>query len=338
MQPVQRPILELIQNLFRSKPEDKPNVVVIGYGWGGSAFANAIDERQYNISVISKRTVRLNQPYMISEFEPSISLSPRLEVFQDEATSIDFDKHQVVCQKAIYPYDYLVVAAGSEPNDFGIDGVNTHCLMFKTEKDLEILKSKLSSVTDVTVIGAGPTGIELALKLQSLGKTVTIVEASPQILPGFSDQMKQALLSHLEAKHVTLNLGCKINKITGSAYNTDKASIPYQGLLIWTAGQKPVKFVLPPLTRPNALLSAYPNVYAIGDCIQGHGPPTAQNAKQQGLYLANNFNKRFENVEPYKFYEKGRIIDTPDCIYVEYRGHLLTLPAIFRFIIKTITE
>lgn len=344
MQQIQRPIIETINLLSGSssnQPKEKPNLLVIGYGWGGSAFANSVDERKYNISVLSKRTTRLNQPYMIADLEPSFTAPPpKMTIVEDEAKTVDFESKKVFGGSSEYPYDYLVVAAGAEPNDFSIPGVKAHCLMFKTECDLEILNKRLVDVTDVTVIGAGPTGIELALKLQSLGKTVEIIEASSQILPGFSDKMRHALLIHLERKKIKLNLSCKISKIDQTSYSTAKETTPYKGVLIWTCGQKPVEFVLstPGLTRPNAFLQVNPHVYALGDCIQGHGPPTAQNATQQGHYLAKHFNSDFTNTHTYKFIEKGRILHTPECIYLETAGSLHVLPAFFRFLLKSFTD
>jgi NADH dehydrogenase FAD-containing subunit len=334
-------ILEIINNFFDKKKQHKPSVVVIGYGWGGAAFAQNIDDRKYNVSVISKRLSRLNQPYMIADLEPSFTLPPsKMELIEDEAKSINFRSKQVFGQTTSYPYDYLVVAAGSEPNDFGVKGVTKFCQMFKTEADLETLKAKLKTVSKVTVIGAGPTGIELALKIQSMGKTVEILEASPQILPGFSDKMRKELLSELERKQIKVSLECKITEITQFNYKTTEHVVPYAGLLIWTCGQKPVEFVRnnPSLMKPDQTLKVSDSVYAIGDCIQGHGPPTAQNAKQQGIYLAEYFNNDFAELTPYKFKEKGRIIDTPSCVYVEVSGNLYKFPPFFRFLIKTMTE
>jgi NADH:ubiquinone reductase (non-electrogenic) len=335
-------VLELINNFFdKKKPIQKPNVLVIGYGWGGSSFVRNIDEHKYNISVISKRPTRLNQPYMIADLEPSFTLPPpKMELIEDEAKSINLRSKQVFGKTTSYPYDYLVVAAGSEPNDFGVKGVNTYCQMFKTEEDLDALKAKLSQVTNVTVIGAGPTGIELALKLRSLGKQVEILEASPQILPGFSDNMRKELMSELDRNQIKVLLECKITNIGPVSYKTTEKTVAYTGLLIWTCGQKPVEFVRnnPALIKPDANLKVSDSVFAIGDCIQGHGPPTAQNATQQGIYLAASFNNDFKDLTPYKFKEKGRIIDTPSCIYVEVAGTLYKFPPFFRFIIKTMTE
>ncbi len=335
-------VLEIINNFFdKKKPIQKPNVLVIGYGWGGSSFVRNIDERKYNVSVISKRPTRLNQPFMIADLEPSFTMPPpKMELIEDEAKSINLRSKYVFGQTTSYPYDYLVVAAGSEPNDFGVKGVTEYCQMFKTEEDLDALKAKLNQVTTVTVIGAGPTGIELALKLRSLGKTVEILEASSQILPGFSDNMRKELLSELDRNKIKVLLECKITEIRQFSYTTTKNVVPYTGLLIWTCGQKPVEFVRnnPHLMKPDTSLRVSDSVFAIGDCIQDHGPPTAQNATQQGMYLAANFNKDFTELMPYKFKEKGRIIDTPSCIYVEISGTLYKFPSFFRFLIKTMTE
>jgi NADPH-dependent 2,4-dienoyl-CoA reductase/sulfur reductase-like enzyme len=335
-------VLEIINNFFdRKSPTHKPTVLVIGYGWGGSSFVNSIDERKYNVSVISKRLTRLNQPYMIADLEPSFTAPPpKMELIEDEASSLNISKKTVYGKNASYYYDYLVVAAGSEPNDFGTKGVKEFCQMFKTEEDLESLKTKLNAVEEVTVIGAGPTGIELALKLRSIGKTVKILEASPTILPGFSDNMRKELMSELKNNDIAVTLECKITNIGAQSYTTTEKSFPYNGLLIWTCGQKPVEFVRTHafLRKPDKTLKVSDSVFAIGDCIQGHGPPTAQNAKQQGSYLANHFNSNFLEQTPYMFKEKGRIIDTPACIYVEISGTLYKFPPFFRFLIKTMTE
>ena len=335
-------VLEIINNFFdKKKPIQKPNVLVIGYGWGGASFVRHIDDRKYNVSVISKRPTRLNQPYMIADLEPSFTLPPpKMELIEDTAKSINLRSKQVFGKTTSYSYDYLVVAAGSEPNDFGVKGVNEYCQMFKTEEDLDALKAKLNQVTHVTVIGAGPTGIELALKLRSLGKNVEILEASPQILPGFSDNMRKELMSELDRNQIKVLLECKITEIGKISYTTTKNIVPYMGLLIWTCGQKPVEIVRnnPTLMKPDGNLKVSDSIYAIGDCIQGHGPPTAQNATQQGIYLAASFNSDFADPSPYKFKEKGRIIDTPSCIYVEVAGTLYKFPPFFRFIIKTMTE
>ena len=60
------------------------------------------------------------------------------------------------------------------------------------------------------------------------------------------------------------------------------------------------------------------NIYGLGDIVAG--PPTAQNAKQQGYYLANYFNNDFKG-EPYEYKEKGKIIHSKDWIIIDTNGY-----------------
>jgi GT2 family glycosyltransferase len=123
-----------------------------------------------------------------------------LTILEDRATGLNEASHTVKGTKGIYPYDYLVIATGSEANDFGIPGVKKHCLMCKTGEDIEAIREKVvgSKEKEAVVMGAGPTGIELACKLWTQGVKVRIVEAADTILPGFSKQMQERVAQHLE--------------------------------------------------------------------------------------------------------------------------------------------
>ena len=94
---------------------------------------------------------------------------PGVRITNDEVQKLDSDGNRVLGAKSAYDYDYLVVATGSEPNDFSIPGVAKHSLFFKAPEHLDVLKSHLGQSADVSVMGAGPTGLELAFKLTALG-------------------------------------------------------------------------------------------------------------------------------------------------------------------------
>jgi len=332
-------LLEIIREIFDRKKPPKPTVVVVGYGWGGASFVKHIDTNMYKILVISKSKTRLNQPYMISNLEPSFTdPPPKLELIEDEVASIE--ETVVKSTKSLYNYDYLVIATGSEPNDFGITGVKEHCLMFKTPQDIEILLSRLKGLSSVTVIGAGPTGIELSFKLASLGKSVTIIEASSHILPGFSDAIRKEVTKLLSKANISIQLNKKITKVTNDKFITTDGPIINNSLKIWTCGVKPVSFVrnfMSPL-KPDNQLMVKPKIYALGDSIVGHGPPTAQNAKAQGLYLATLCNTEFQDKTPYKYIEKGKVIDATVCLVVELNGKVVVLPPIFRVLYHYLTR
>jgi NADH dehydrogenase FAD-containing subunit len=212
--------------------------------------------------------------------------------------------------------------------------------MFKTALDVEILKSALNSASEISVIGAGATGVELAFKLRSLGKSVKVVEAGNQILPGFSQKMRRTVLTLLKEADITLNLNTKIKCISQDGYESDSGPVKDASVKIWTCGIKPPQFArdfMSPL-KPNHQLQLKPYIYGIGDSIVGYGPPTAQNAVKQGRYLADLFNSDFTSTDIYTFVEKGRVLDAATALVVEYNNHVLTLPPLFRALYRAFTN
>jgi NADH dehydrogenase FAD-containing subunit len=327
--------------MFQNNKQPKQQIVLVGYGWGGHSFAEHIDIKKYDVKVISKTPSRFNQPYIIANLEPSFTDPPaRVEIILDEALSVTKENKELVTRNGKYKYDYLVLATGSEPNDFGIKGVKEHCLMFKTALDVDILKTALKSASEVTVIGAGATGIELAFKLRSLGKSVKVIEAGNEILPGFSGKMRRTVLTLLKTADIALNLNTKIKSISQDGYESENGLVKDTSVKIWTCGIKPPQFARDFMTplKPSHQLQLKPNIYGIGDSIVGYGPPTAQNAVKQGKYLAELFNSDFKSTDTYAFVEQGRVLDATTSLIVEYNEHVVTLPPLFRAIYRAFTN
>lgn len=315
-------------------PTKKPTVLVAGYGWGAHAFVSAINKRKYNIVVVSERDCRLNQNTMLQTLSPTYTPSAA-PVTQDTCISINKEKRWVQGAQGFYPYDYLVLATGSEANDFRIPGVRDYCRMCKTGQDVIALRAACSVASAATILGAGPTGIELACSLKKHGiADVRIVEAATQILPGFSEAMRKSILARLEKKGIQLLLNQPIQAMTSTHIQTKNGDISYNPdeLIVWTCGIQPVAFVRA-LTggRPLSVddcLQVEPRIFALGDSVAGRGPPTAQNANQQGAYLANYFNSEFTQKTPYTFKELGRCVDMGDGLLIEIWGFLFFLPSI----------
>jgi NADH dehydrogenase FAD-containing subunit len=226
-----------------------------------------------------------------------------------------------------------VIAAGSEPNDFKIPGIRTFCHMFKTEHDLQSLQAVLPTKKSIVVMGAGPTGIELACCLRSMGLAVSIVEASDQILPGFSAAMQQRTEKILKENGIIVHRASPILGVTEDVIKTKRGDLPrtQSDLLLWTCGVQPVPFVRDRHFRVNSSLrvEGTANVWAMGDCVASRtlGPPTAQNARQQGAYLADQLNGNATN--PYSYHELGRILDLTYGYLIEIYGICFYIPADF---------
>jgi len=330
----------------RTRPQSKKELLVVGYGWGADAFLNRIDHDKYSIRVVSSRTARLDQPHMIAALSSGVMDPAPSTVGYDEAIktdtchTIDASNNLVISDRSLYKYDILVVAVGSESNDFRIPGVRDFCRSFKSETDLQSLRAQIPSKTSAVVMGAGPTGVELACKLRSMGLTVSIVEAAEQILPGFSETMKKRTHQILAENDITVYSHHPITAVTKDAIVTKKVAIPYSAdsdLLIWTCGIQPVPLVRkftggrPFQVDGNLKVIGTENIYALGDVIAGpgprpsRGPPTAQAATQQGAYLASYLNGTA--IYDFTYKEKGRILDLTYGYLVEVAGISFYIPA-----------
>lgn len=313
----------------REPQKQKSQITVVGYGWATHAFMDRIDQRKYNVRVISERPGRLNQPGLVAALgaatSSTLTTPASCPIVQDSCRSVDLSANRVIGAKGEYPYDLLVIAAGSEPNDFKIPGVRQYCHMFKTEEDLRSLALQVATKQSAVILGAGPTGVELACRLRSMGLTVSIVEAGQQILPGFSDAMQGRAMKILEHNGITVHKAHPVIEITQSAIVTKQGPLPWSqesDLLVWTCGVQPVPFVRDRSFRVNRSLQVLgtSNVWAMGDCIRDHGPPTAQNARQQGEFLAAQLNSDSPSVVPYSYKELGRILDLTYGTLIEVFG------------------
>ena len=323
--------LSVLPNIFPVDNSRKPTIVVAGYGWASHSFLQTISFRKYNVKVISERDKRLNQNQMIGNLMPSYT-PPITTVIQDTCVGIDNEKKTVRCKKGDYAYDYLVVATGSEVNDFGIPGVKDHCLMCKTDTDVNTIRERCKK--DAVILGAGPTGIELACSLRKYGvQNIRIVEAAPTLLPGFSDAFREYAENHLRRNGVKFYFNTPITNVTRDAIVSPKCTIPYNSdeMVVWTCGIKPVEFARTLNSKGilvNENLQYSPFIYVIGDSCRNAGPPTAQNASQQGRYLAEYFNDEFLPKKPYVFNELGRCLDLGDGYLIEIYGLLFFIPHI----------
>lgn len=351
-----------ILNIYPSK-QDKKTVVVVGYGWGGKAFCDTINHRKYDITVISKTDYMLNTPKLkdsvfgpinsyknlyIDRNKPNDQNHRQFKFIQDEVKDV-----RELRQK----YDYVVLAPGSVPNDFGIPGVKENCYFFKTIDDCANLKGAFDSIrigigkkwlgsydTRVVIAGAGPAGIELAFELSKYCN-VSLIEAAPNILPNFSDSMRESVLQELKRNNILLFNKTVINKVEpGRLFSKENNDSMYlYDIAIWNCGVKPNP-IISQLTDQRALpvdgkLHFQDNIYGLGDIIasKSHGPPTAQNARQQGLYLAQLFNNNFEGAD-YTYKEKGKIIHTQDYILIEFRDQTIKLPRWLESVVDFIVE
>lgn len=346
----------------------KKRIVIIGGGFGGLNLIKNIDKTKYEILLIDRNNFHSFPPlfYQIasSGLDPgSISFPFRRELRKGkvkgtkfnmgEVKTINFTKKEVTTQYETISYDILVIAAGTTNNFFGIDGLQEQVFTLKSTGEAlrcrnEILyRLEKASITkdpedrrkllSFTIIGGGPTGVEIAgaigeMKRYVLSREypdistddlcVTLIEGTDRILRTMSERSSSEALEYLGHLMVDVKLQKTMQSYKNNIITLADGEEIYSEMVIWTAGITGEPFIFedgaPEITRGNRFVvdkfnrvSGVMDVYAIGD-ISSHSderypygyPQLAQVAIQQAIALAKNLNKG-EMVNVFKYNDKG---------------------------------
>lgn len=198
-------------------------------------------------------------------------------------------------------YDTLVLAIGSESNDFGTPGVAEHCwsidgrrqaIAFHREIRIRMLQSlALAEALPIAIVGGGATGVELAAELVQLVEisaglgaeglrgrmTVTLIESGERLLAGFPEDISASTLARLRDLGITVLVGAQVTAATADGFTLADGSEVRSSLKVWAAGVRAPALLagLDGLEtarhhqlriRPNLTTTADPAIYAIGDC------------------------------------------------------------------------
>ena len=329
----------------------KKLIVIVGSGFAGINAA------------IQLRKINPNLSILVIDSKSQFEFKPLLyEVFSDEIQSwevipsfdtifansgitflrntvelIDLDeKFLILKDKLKVDFKYLILSTGSSPNDFSIKGVKEYSYFFNTYKDQWKLKNRLkqpllnNNCKKIFIIGAGPSGVELACKINDLYHTkfeIHIVERTSEILNNNKIFNKEEAEKAIESKNINLLINSSVIEITDKDISIINESnqvdqFPYFSI-IWTAGIKPnLPEFAQEIQKTNHRISVndklqlpnYPNVFALGDIstIEGKSdmPVTAQVAMQQGVHAAMNLNLLIqkENLRSFQFKDNGEMI------------------------------
>lgn len=340
-------------------------VLIIGGGFAGIEVAHSITKNMrkspgpVDITLVSKSSCFQYYPSLYrlvvgaSVNQVSIPLQKTLPknvtLIIDTYTGID-QNHKVITLESgkIVPYDYVVFALGSEPNYFGINGMEAQSKSFLSiEKALAlkqhfsdlIEKSKTLSTEQIKmqlhtiIVGAGPSGVELAgalrLYLVRLAKksridqrlvTVDLLDSLPRVLSTIPPDASVLVAKQLQKNGVTIYTSYGVNacdenclKVTDKSGSIEMEKELHAGTIIWTAGTKisTTFATIPGITMtdrkrvtvtPTLTLPTDDHIYIVGD---GAGTPfsgLAQTAIDHGKYLGNAIVQRIagHEVVPYE--------------------------------------
>lgn len=327
-----------------SSPE---TVVVAGGGFAGLFSALAVHERlpERPVMVIEPRDRFLFQPLLYEllsgelqgwEVAPTYRqlLSSRgICWLQDSVSGIDLD-NQKLTTAAGHCVDWgdLVLATGTKLNDFGVPGVREHACGFRDLNDVKRLRALVKDLkkrrpqdASVAIVGAGPTGVELACKLADMlegAARIHLIEMGDRILPNSASFNRERAAAALERREVCLHLNTAVTAVHADRVRfKDGGVLPHSGL-IWSAGSSPtLPDIHPSSARPNAPLNInqdlrlldHQRVFALGDCGRCSlepWPATAQVAMQQGVAVAKALEAigHQQEPEPFQFQDRGEML------------------------------
>jgi NADH:ubiquinone reductase (H+-translocating) len=358
-------------------PGDRHRVVIVGGGFGGLYAARRLANRPVDVTLIDRRNHHLFQPLLYQVATGMLSpgqIAPPLRHIVRRAKNIrvehvdvhDFDldrrvvKAMVLEAKAVeIPYDSLIVAAGANQSYFGHDEFARYAPGMKTVDDARELKRRIFGAFEVAemaadpvekerwltmvVVGAGPTGVELAGQIRELGVRclkgefrtlspanvrVVLVDGGQQPLAPFGDRLARDAARMLREAGVELQMGARVVNVdlTGVDVSDHDGSTRhiFAHTVLWAAGVQASPLagklaaasgakvdrsgrieVLPDLTIPG-----HPEVFAIGDMTNlDNLPGVAEVALQGGLHSANSILRRRRGLEvlPFKYRDVGSV-------------------------------
>jgi NADH:ubiquinone reductase (H+-translocating) len=273
-----------------------------------------------------------------------------------EVKKINAAENSIETSIGVVKYDYLIIATGAVTNFYGMTEVEKFSSSMKNIVDATKLRNKIirqleyalltedpevmNSLMDFVIVGGGPTGVELSGALTELKKNVFpkdykeldmrqmdihLVEASPRLLNGMSEQAGKKAYDFLTEMGVKVHLNAAVKSYDGYEIVLSTGEKLISKSLIWAAGVKgnPIEGINPDIiARGNRILvdqynrlKGYENIFAIGDVAlmegdekfpKGH-PMMAPPSQQQGRLLAKNINNLVTNkpLKPFSYFDKG---------------------------------
>jgi NADH dehydrogenase len=322
----------------------RKRVVVVGGGFGGLWTVRALRSANVDITLIDRGNHHLFQPllYQVATAglaAPSIAAPLRhilrgqsnVEVLMGEVGKIDLQAHRLYLDEQAFEYDYLVVATGATHAYFGHDDWAQHVLGLKSLDDALAIRARILTAFEraelesdpqrreawltFVIIGAGPTGVELAGTLAEIARhtlapefrrsdprqaRVLLIEAGERVLANLPPELSAKAAAQLKRLGVTVRTGQPVTGISADCVELGEERIATNTTL-WAAGvsASPLGRILgAPLDRagrvlvqPDLALPGHPEVLVIGDLASvwaaGHAVPgTAPAAKQMGTHAA----------------------------------------------------
>ncbi|MFT4010913.1 MAG: NAD(P)/FAD-dependent oxidoreductase [Nocardioidaceae bacterium] len=355
--------------------EHRHRVVVIGSGFGGLFATQALKHADVEVTMVAKTSHHLFQPllYQVAtgilsqgEIAPPtrevLARQKNARVLLGNVTAIDLDARtvtsEVLRRETVTPYDSLIVAAGASQSYFGNDHFAQYAPGMKSIDDALELRGRIFGAFELAelaeddeeirrlltfvVVGAGPTGVEMAGQIAELAHRtlhkdfrhintrsarVILLDAASQVLPSFGAKLGEVARRSLEKHGVEVMLGAMVTDLDERGLQVQLEGGTSQRIeavtKVWAAGvsASPLGRTLADQTgasldragriavNPDLTLPDHPEVFVVGDMIAlDNLPGVAQVAIQGGKYAAKQIERRIEGEAPqppFHYFDKG---------------------------------
>jgi NADH:ubiquinone reductase (H+-translocating) len=340
---------------------DAHRVVILGGGFGGLLAAKALKSAPVSVTLVDRRNFHLFQPLLYQVATGSLSpgdvaaplrgvlsRQENTRVLLGEAVDLDLDKRQVILRDGEHlPYDSLIVATGSQTSYFGNEGWRKWSPSLKTVEEATEIRHKILFAFEgaerahtpekrrawltFVIVGAGPTGVELAGALAEIARhtlkhdfrsirpeesQILILDGSPRVLSNYPEDLSE------KAERTLVRLGVRVRSNTrvtdidaeGLTYRTADGSTErlQSRTVLWAGGVRASEFAKTLANRlhmeldragrirvqPDLTVPGHPDIYIVGDMALANGPNghplpgVSQVAMQEGKFAAKAIIKR----------------------------------------------
>ena len=332
-----------------------PRVVIVGGGFGGLYAARALRKAPVAVTLVDRSNHHLFQPLLyqvataaLSPAHIAVALRRVLRrqknaaVIMGEAVAVDLKARRVVLRDGAVDYDFLILATGATHSYFGHPEWEAYAPGLKSLEDAVTIRRRVllayeaaerephpehrAALLTFVVVGAGPTGVELAGALAEIARhvltrdfrhidpasaRVVLIEAGPRVLPAFAPDLSAAAQKRLEAMGVQVRLGGAVTGIDAEGVSVGSERIASRCVL-WAAGVQAsplARSLGVPLDRsgrvavlPDLAVPGAPEAFVVGDLAAVPGVPgLAPAAIQGGRYAAHAIEQRLRGTTPAPF-------------------------------------
>lgn len=350
-------------------------VVILGGGYGGAYTFKYLQEHfrgdpLVNLQLVTRSNYFVSTPFLHEVATGGVLAEhvaePLRKVFRGpenllvaEVKSVNLSDKVVETSECQVPYDYLVLALGSETNYRNVPGAREHTLPLKTLEDAARLKNHLlakfeeaancqdaeeiKSTLSFVVVGGGATGVELAAEMADLvfgtmrkyyprklidQVRITLVNSGDDLLPNFARSIRVRSKNVLRKKKIEIKFGLNVVEVRAREFVLSSGEVIKSDTVVWAAGVSPSSVPITPEPKKergriavNQFLQIpdHPEVFALGDQASFHN----QGSMESLPMLAQVAHKQAEGVAV----NLARLIEGKPLVTYSYKhmGDLVSL-------------